>query len=145
MAGLRELVTAHPETIPGNLSSLVEKVTPLYLDKEGSVRQGTNRFFKVVFENVPAGHIKPFFPILSAHLRCAMTHIQNDIQLDSLHFMDLLLQNYPQLVTCSNNKLLQCFIDQISRGGKDAGSKSRQLIVNPNSKITGQRWRMKVL
>ena len=48
------------------------------------MRAALLRLLRHVMPEVSSNQIAPFFPVLSCHLCCAMTHIHDDIQLDSL-------------------------------------------------------------
>ena len=104
------------------------------------------RLLKTALPSITLTQIQPFFPIVSAYLCCAMTHIYDDIQADSLQILDVFLDTLPSLVIQSSNQILPNFIEQISRqkvSGK--AETSRSLTVNPNSKLASQKWRSKVL
>ncbi len=55
--------------------------------QDAAVRQSVQRLYKQIMPHVSSDMIGPFFPVLSAHLCCAMTHIHDDIQLDSLSLL----------------------------------------------------------
>ncbi|XP_067650622.1 testis-expressed protein 10 homolog [Haliotis asinina] len=145
--GLRELMTLHPHMMTSQLATIIEKALPLIMDKDSNVRQACLKLFKLIFTSTPAQQIEPFFPVLSAHLCCAMTHIYDDIQHDSLEVFDLLLDTYPSLIAKNSGQLLQNFIEQISRQQNvTKGQKSNlSLAVKPDSKYSVQRWRSGIL
>ena len=154
VAGLRELFTEAPQVLHDNLAGILERVAGLCLDNEAVIRHAMHRLFKVIMPHVSSSQILPFFPVLNAHLCCAMTHIDDDIQLDSLKLVDLCLEHYPELVTGVHSSLLPNFVEQISRisntskTGVDrlsGSSGSRSLLVNPGSKLSSQKWRIQVL
>ncbi|XP_071102616.1 testis-expressed protein 10 homolog [Haliotis cracherodii] len=147
VTGLRELMTLHPHMITSQLAVIIEKALPLIMDKDSNVRQACLKLFKLVFTSTPTQQIEPFFPVLSAHLCCAMTHIYDDIQHDSLEVFDLLLDTYPLLIANNSGQLLQNFIEQISRQQNvTKGQKSNlSLAVKPDSKYSVQRWRSGIL
>ena len=106
---------------------------------------------QLVLQATPNDSIAPFFPILSAHLSCAMTHIQEDIQMDSLAVLDLILQFYPRLLTAQSRQLLTIFVQQISQQKKKTfgwaendGETENKLTIKPGSKISSHYWRQKV-
>ena len=107
-------------------NSIAERCSELFMDKDPVVRQTVQKVLRLVFIEVSSIQIAPFFPILSAHLCCAMTHINDDIQQDSLVILDLCLENCPELVTASSNKIMPNFIEQISRQTQTSNSKYRQ-------------------
>ena len=146
MSGLRELAVNFPEVVPRHLAAILEKTAELFIDKDATVRQGVNRLLKACLPKVTEKQISPFFPLLCAHLCCAMTHIYEEIQMDSLVILDLLLDTFPHLMVSKSNQVLTNFIDQISRQqgqGRDKGSRS--LTSNPNSKTSSVKWRTLVL
>ena len=153
VTGLREIITENPTMLQSHLAPLLERVPDLCIDRDGAVRHATHRFFKAALPHIPATRIAPFFPILSAHLCCAMTHIDDEIQMDSLLLFDLYMEHYPQLVVTSHNDLLTNFIEQISRKSSSSSSGSEQkgagggraLLVNPNSKMSSRKGRVQVL
>lgn len=63
---------------------------------------------------------------IAAHLRCAMTHLSDDVKLDSVKFMNLLVTSFPHTIVQDFYKLLYNFLDLIST---KSGSK-RQLKVS---------------
>lgn len=85
-----------------------------------------------------------FFDILSSFLRCSMTHINLNIQEDSLILLDGLLEHVPDLVAENSDKILTNFFMLISK--LKTGSKhARTIAENLQSKYTGVKWRIKVL
>ncbi|XP_070565738.1 testis-expressed protein 10 homolog [Ptychodera flava] len=149
LSGLKDLFLRHPQLISTHLSSIIEHVSSVLMDKESDVRRSAIGLLNFVLPHITGNQVMPFFPILNSHLCCAMTHINEDIQLDSLKVLDLVLKFYPSLVTKHSRQLLPNFVDQISResGGKasSAGETARALTVNPSSKLSSQKWRRKVL
>ena len=152
VVGLKELLTVNKQLLKSDLGLIIERTSELFLDKDHNVRKCVHNLLSQIFPFIPALEFSPFFPIMSAYLRCAMTHISDEIQLDSLNFLDLLLNFFPNLVTARNSELLDNFIEQISR--KMSGNSQnrsgikivdRTLLVNPESKLSSQKWRVKVL
>ena len=95
----------------------------------------------------------PFSPLIIAHLSCAMTHIYDDIQHDSLGFLELCLQCFPSLMVTSSSQLINNFIGIIShqdtlrpqRFNGLQGLPRSILTVNPKGKLSSLRSRLKVL
>lgn len=108
---------------------------------------------RFIAQSVPAERTSPFFPLLSAHLSCAMTHIETGIQEDALKVLDVLLDHYPALLAARPALLLTNFLELIShrstgggaRKGQEGKGRSWALSVNPNRNVTGQQWRLTVL
>lgn len=102
---------------------------------------------------MPAERVAPFFPLLSAHLSCAMTHIDISIQEDAMKILDVLLEHYPALLAARPEVLLTNFLELISHRQSSGGTKKPQdakgrtwaLSVNPSRAVTSQQWRLSVL
>ncbi|ELT91176.1 hypothetical protein CAPTEDRAFT_37340, partial [Capitella teleta] len=144
VSGLHELLTFHPDVISSNLSLLLERVSELFVDKDAEVRSNVTKLLRVLFLGISLQNMSPFFSLLSAHLCCAMTHIYDDIKGDSLSILDLCLEHYPSLVTADSSRILENFLEQIS-AKSNTNKKQRTLLVNPNNKLTSQKWRLRVL
>ncbi|XP_052793784.1 testis-expressed protein 10 homolog [Mya arenaria] len=142
--GLKEILTENPHLIDVHLANIIEKSSELFTDKDSTVRQGVvKNLLKNVFSVVPENQIAPFFPLMCAHLCSAMTHIDDNIKVDSLTVLDLLLDHYPTLLVSKSNQVLPNFIEQISR--QQGAGKSRSLSSNPNSATSTLKWRVSVL
>lgn len=108
---------------------------------------------RFIAQSVPAERVAPFFPLLSAHLSCAMTHIETGIQEDAMKVLDVLLEHYPALLAARPAVLLTNFLELISHkqnsGGankpQDAKGRTWALSVNPSRAVTSQQWRLSVL
>lgn len=147
LIGLKELLTSNIYLIQDNLALLIQNVAHSFTDKDGGVRQAGFAVLQCVVKNIRTSFMVPFFPAMCAHLCCAMTHLQEDIQLDALKILDLLLVNYPDLVISKSEELLTNFILQISRhsGRNKKGAVQLELSTTPGSKFSGQKWRIQVL
>lgn len=110
-------------------------------------------FSRFIAQSVPAERVAPFFQLLSAHLSCAMTHIEAGIQEDSLKVLDVLLEHYPALLAERPTVLLTNFLELISHRQGSAGAKRAQdvkgrtwtLTINLGRAVTSQQWRLSVL
>ncbi|CAG9562449.1 unnamed protein product [Danaus chrysippus] len=141
--GLKEIITSFPEVLERNLGQLLLNVTPLVLNIEKLVRQGSLKVLHLILSNVSSEKIEPFFDIMSTYLRSAMTHIDSRIQEDSLFFLDILLLCAPSKVAQDFHKIIPNFLDMISKLRVDS-KPGRTLTVNLNSQITTVKWRVKV-
>lgn len=86
----------------------------------------------------------PYYDVLSSYLCCAMTHIDPRIQSDSLLFLDVLLKLTPSIVTNHYSKIMDNFLDMISKLRIES-KPERSLTLNLNSKISTVKWRVNVL
>lgn len=149
--GLRELLSAQPTLIELHASAVLSEVAALFTDKDGSVRAAAVRLLRFIAQCIPAERVAPFFPLLSAHLTCAMTHISEAIQEDALRVLDVLLEHYPGLLSQRHTVLLTNFLELISQkrksgtGQDKSGKGGFALTISTNRKITAQQWRLTVL
>lgn len=108
---------------------------------------------RFIAQCVPSERVAPFFPLLSAHLSCAMTHIDTGIQEDAMKILDVLLEHYPAQLAARPEVLLTNFLELISHRQGGGGSKKAQdakgrtwaLSVHPSRAVTSQQWRLSVL
>ncbi|TKS82021.1 Testis-expressed protein 10 -like protein [Collichthys lucidus] len=153
LLGLRELLYLNPSLLEQHLSRLLSEVAAVFTDKDGNVRVAATRVLRFIAQSVPAERVAPFFPLLSAHLSCAMTHIETGIQEDAMKVLDVLLEHYPALLAARPAVLLTNFLELISHkqnsGGankpQDAKGRTWALSVNPSRAVTSQQWRLSVL
>uniref|UniRef100_A0A3Q3VSK4 Uncharacterized protein n=1 Tax=Mola mola TaxID=94237 RepID=A0A3Q3VSK4_MOLML len=153
LLGLKELLSLNPSLLEQHLSRLLSEGAALFTDKDANVRAAATRLLKFIAQSVPAERVGPFFPLLSAHLSCAMTHIDTGIQEDAMKILDVLLEHYPALLAARPEVLLTNFLELISHrqssGGtkkaNDAKARTWALSVNPSRAVTSQQWRLSVL
>ncbi|XP_064614009.1 testis-expressed protein 10-like [Liolophura sinensis] len=147
VTGLRELIGRDSALLYSHLPMIVGRTSELFTDKDPVVRQAVIRLMRVVLPQLSANQIGPFFPMVSAHLCCAMTHIYEEIRMDSLFVMDVFLDSFPGLVTNNSTQILLNFVEQIStRIAASGRSQAEQsLSVNPTSRLSTLKWRVKVL
>ncbi|KAG7242037.1 hypothetical protein INR49_024082 [Caranx melampygus] len=153
LLGLRELLSLNPSLLEQHLSRLLSEVAAVFTDKDGNVRVAATRVLRFIAQSVPAERVAPFFPLLSAHLSCAMTHIETGIQEDAMKVLDVLLEHYPALLAARPAVLLTNFLELISHRQNSGGAKKSQdakgrtwaLSVSLNRAVTNQQWRLSVL
>ncbi|XP_013860196.1 testis-expressed protein 10 homolog [Austrofundulus limnaeus] len=153
LLGLKELLSVNPSLLEQNLSRLLSEVAAVVTEKDRNVRVAATRVLRFVAQSVTAEKVSPFFPLLSAHLTCAMTHIEPGIQEDAMNVLDVYLEHYPSLLAARSTVLLTNFLELISHrqntgGAKkslDAKGRTWALSVNPERTVTSQQWRLSVL
>ena len=144
IAGLSELLSRESNSVLASVSAILERLSPIFVDKDGNVRRGCRNLLKKLFPVVPVDRMEPFFGLPMAHLYCAMTHIDEDIRKDSLEVVDVCLRFYPSLVVRDAKAFLDHFLLQISsKKGVGADAKA-SLLVSPTNKISTIRWRTEV-
>ncbi|XP_030606819.1 testis-expressed protein 10 homolog [Archocentrus centrarchus] len=153
LLGLKELLSISPSLLEQHLSRLLSEVAAVLTDKDHNVRVAATRVLRFIAQCVPAERVAPFFPLLSAHLSCAMTHIEAGIQEDSMNVLDVFLEHYPALLAARPAVLLTNFLEMISHRQNSGGAKKAQdsktrtwaLSINPDRAMTSQQWRLSVL
>ncbi|XP_061445707.1 testis-expressed protein 10 isoform X2 [Rhineura floridana] len=148
--GLKDLLTQYPFIIDAHLSNILSELAAVFTDKDSTVRAAAICLLQFLAPKIRADHISPFFPLVSAHLSSAMTHISEGIQEDSLKVLDILLEQYPTLLVDRSSVLLNNFVELISHQQLSKQLKNREkvcwmLSVNPNRRVTSQQWRLNVL
>ncbi|XP_062570246.1 testis-expressed protein 10 homolog [Saccostrea cucullata] len=145
--GLRELLSSHPALLEHRLSQTIDRISQLMVDKDPVVRSALTKLFRQIVPSVPLHKMRPFFPIISAHVCCSMTHICEDIQRDSLQILDIFLEFYPSLIVDQSSQIIPNFIEQISHqnASKKLNAGGRSLSVKPDGKIQAHKWRIQVL
>lgn len=138
------------EHLVGSLHELLQGIAAGALDIEREVRRDSFKTLDVLLEALPTDAIVPFFHIIAAYLRCAMTHVQPAIQEDSLLLLDVLLHRVPSrlLAERSASTIISHFIDMISRTRHDTQHTNRLLTVRMGQgqgQQTTIKWRTKVL
>ncbi|KAG7209713.1 hypothetical protein KM043_011348 [Ampulex compressa] len=142
---LKSILTHHStEVLSSQLSSLLEGVSVLFLDKEKDVRRDSFKVLNLILSPISNEQLVPFCDVLIAYLRCAMTHIDPRIKEDSLMLLDVLMQNCTKILAQNSHRILPNFLDMISRLHTET-KPGRQLMTLINSKNTSVKWRIKVL
>lgn len=141
---LKVLLTHHPQETSKHLGAIIKGISQLCLDIEKDVRRESFKALNIIFATQTPALILPFFNVVSSFLRCAMTHINMQIQEDSLHMLDCLLLYTPDLVAINSDSIFSCFLDMISKLRVES-KPERTLTLNLGSKMTIVKWRSKVL
>ncbi|XP_073411829.1 testis-expressed protein 10 isoform X2 [Dendrobates tinctorius] len=150
LVGLREILSTYPSVIDTHISVIMSEVAAVFTDKDPMVRSAAISVLQHLAPMVSQEKLAPFFPLVSAHLSTAMTHIMIGIQEDSLKILDILLEAYPDLLIDRSNMLVKNFLELIShqKSSKEFNSEKPSvwtLSVNPNRKVASQKWRINVL
>ncbi|KFM64902.1 Testis-expressed sequence 10 protein-like protein, partial [Stegodyphus mimosarum] len=125
------------------MSDILSKVIKVLYDSEPKARHEAVIVIKGILETTTDMQIKCFFPLLTSNLTCAMTSSDFEVQKDSLDLLSLMLETHPNLI-CHSFNVLYDLLDMVSCPSKRSKRK-RALIININSKLTSQDWRMKVM
>lgn len=141
---LKELVTNRPVETGNHLGTIIQGICQSSLDIEKDVRRESFKALNIVFSTQESSIIAPFFNVITSYLRCAMTHINKQIQEDSLFLLDCLLTFTPELIAEHSDSIFSCFLEMISKLRSESRP-DRTLSVNLGSQFTSVKWRTKVL
>ena len=115
LTGIYELLQSHPDLFPPNFSKILLHVSSTLTDDGPQVRHAFCVLLKHLITCATLENMRPFVPIVIAHLICGLTHINEEIQFDSLKVFDLLLAHFPTLLIPDAHKLLPLLVRLISR------------------------------
>lgn len=144
---LKEMITSNNDLIRMDLNNFLENIFPLFSDRDYKVREACMQLFKtfILLPNIiqKKNTLEPFYSLLSVHLSCAMTHISENVQYDSLKLLDILIENMPDLIKINAYTIFENFINQISKATLRG---DKRILKNDPYKMTStQTWRSKVL
>ncbi len=162
MHGLKDLFQNNPQLLPLNLAKLVEQVLVAVCDESFQVRHALSILVEFIVNQTPTQKLMPFSSLISAHLNCGLTHIDEKIQIDTLKISGHFL-NKPSILVSHARSLLPLLIKLISRRSvneatsgttmtmraaskrKFSAIKSSTLANNPDSKLADQSTMIQVL
>ena len=140
------------------LNHILESVLPLLIDREYKIRKQINEFIKlmldILLKNKNIVLLKPFYKLINAHLSCAMTHIDENIQYNSLIVLDIFIEHLPNMIYLHSYCIFENFIEQISKiasttthsNNNVSKTVQRRILKNDPYKLTStQSWRSNVL
>lgn len=113
--GIRELLMAnHTHLLIPNLNSLIYGLKSHLVNFDDNVRHSLYLLLKYIFQSIPSQYISPYMDILVAAVKCAITHVNQSIQIFGIRIMDLLITNYSQLLQGYTHQLLPCYLPLVS-------------------------------
>ena len=115
LTGICELLQSHPDLFAPNFSKILLQVSPALTDNVPQVRHAFCALLKHLLSGTTLDNMRPFVPVVVAHLICGLTHINEEIQFDSLKIFELLLAHFPTLLLPDAHKLLPLLVRLISR------------------------------
>lgn len=98
--GLRELVQTHASNILANVSVVLERFLPTFVDEEAIVRDAAVSTWKVLIPALVAGKsLKPFAKLITVYFCSGLTHLQIGVRQDTLRAIGSLLEVSPELIS----------------------------------------------
>ena len=146
LLGLKDLAERHPHVFKDNLNEVLRSTLGLITDLEYSVRKTFLTIFVTLFRTLSETELSPFFGSIIAYLCSAMTHLNDGVRLDSMKFLDLCLQYFPQLVRANAKNIIVDFMNMIS-SEKSSASKSVGIprTATLKAKVTSQKTQLELL
>jgi pre-rRNA-processing protein IPI1 len=130
LAGLQQLLTAHPAQARRHAALLLEALATRVADGEQPVRTALLSLLRTAA--LPAlgpAALAPFVPLFMAHLSAALTHLSADVRLDALAVLEALTEAAPQLM--AGDEQLCCSLGHysglLSRTNRGKSVKSQAL------------------
>lgn len=100
LQGLRELVTTHASNVLANVSVVLERFLPTFVDEEAIVRDAAVSTWKVLVPALVAGKsLTPFAKLIAVYCCSGLTHLQNGVRQDTLRAIGALLDVAPELIS----------------------------------------------
>lgn len=149
---IKEFFLQHPASLREHFGNIISKLLKTSVDEDHIVRRNFFNCLEHIFKNSTEQEVQPFFSLIMAHLNCAMTHIKDSVQLDSLRFLDICIKFFPKLFVKDCEKILHSLLNLVSyKQGATSGQHSkgnkrdhkgmptmgnRIMSVNPTGKIS---------
>ena len=98
MAGLEELLKAHPELIDTSLTAIVQATARQIGDEDLGVRRATLSFLNCVLNLAPSTSLQPHAHTLLLFTTSALSHIFPEIRVDASRVLNHLLGHFSTMV-----------------------------------------------
>ena len=106
----------------------------------------TRSLINFILSHVDVSQVLPLSALITAHLCCGLSHIDSDLQRDSLKLLDIIIDCSPIVVIRGHEQILPNCLDQVSLNAKsDNQIQQRSLNKNVSSKVSALQWRTQVL
>ncbi|KAJ7209662.1 hypothetical protein GGX14DRAFT_452486 [Mycena pura] len=126
IAGLRELLNAHPEILEASLTALINATARAIGDEDPGVRKSLLEFFSWIFPRIPIENLIPHATTLLLFATSAQTHIFPEIRVDAIRFLNIYLEYIPAATVAgwnhsgseSGSRILEGYLGILSAGTK---------------------------
>lgn len=118
--GLRELAQLHASNVLANVSVLLDRFLPTFVDEEAIVREAAVATWKVLIPVLHEGKtLKPFAKLIAVYFCSGLTHLQIGVRQDTLRAIGALLEVSPEVLSIDAGveqlgRLLENFCDLIA-------------------------------
>ncbi|PNH00248.1 Testis-expressed sequence 10 protein, partial [Tetrabaena socialis] len=99
LVGLGDLFGRHPEQLRLNAAQVLGTLSERVVDGDSGVRSATRALLHDrVLPLLGPDTLRPFMPVVMAHVCGAMTHLSLDVRNDALLFLDVMMDHAPRLI-----------------------------------------------
>ena len=113
--GLKELLTNHEKVLDDNLTLILSRLAPLLSEREQKLRRAGVVILEFMLTKVKPCTLESLYPLLCAHLCCGLSHIDSDIQFESIRILDTIIESQPPFVVQHMNQILPNCMNQIKK------------------------------
>eukprot|EP00656_Telonema_subtile_P050231 TRINITY_DN6457_c0_g1_i4.p1 TRINITY_DN6457_c0_g1~~TRINITY_DN6457_c0_g1_i4.p1 ORF type:complete len:451 (+),score=148.92 TRINITY_DN6457_c0_g1_i4:3-1355(+) len=139
LLGIKELCTSHLDSICLRLREVFEASLKAVADVERVVRQSASTLYRKLLKCVPLGAVLPFLKLLVMYTAQALTHLQLDVRLDALGFLEVVLEHTHTAQTHSMfESLTPTLLDMLTlslRAGNTQGSAAKMCSPEARSSV----------
>ncbi|KAG8950685.1 hypothetical protein FRC04_007310 [Tulasnella sp. 424] len=126
LLGIQELIANYPELLEPNLNTVVGATARNISDEDPAVRSAVYRLFTQMFSALSEEALIPHASVVLLHATSALSHIFAEIRVDSLQFLDLIMERAPSSLNRSRQRVLDgssfvtedafdCFVEALSK------------------------------
>eukprot|EP00158_Paraphelidium_tribonemae_P009837 Partr_v1_DN28979_c0_g2_i1_m25347 putative Testis expressed 10 len=148
IGALRDLLLHYPQIAHSQISRIFSGPLKLMLDMESGIRKALLAFFGDICPLFDSLEISPHFSSVIVYTCSAMTHINERVRVDSLKFLQIWIEQFPDLVVnAAALKLIPNLISALHGDKSSAGSASKASVVTvgPESAFVLSSVRLMIL
>lgn len=144
---LTDIVKHEHHLVRDEFSLMITGTLQTIFDKNSAVRKSYVSFMKQLVQSVRNDRLSSFFEGLVVRLRAALTHLDEEIQIDALSLLTVYLEITPQLIVkFDQGKLFPVFLQLLSPDTTRAGNHgTSSLRVSPHSSLGKSNGRLQIL
>ncbi|KIO28828.1 hypothetical protein M407DRAFT_22080 [Tulasnella calospora MUT 4182] len=118
LLGVREFLTSYPRLLEPNLNAIVGATTRNISDEDAAVRNAVYQLYRYIFSALSESALIPHANAVLLHATSAFSHIFADVRVDSLLFLDLIMERTPSVLNGSRNRVLDGYLSLLGLRGK---------------------------
>ncbi|KAG8934272.1 hypothetical protein FRC01_004053 [Tulasnella sp. 417] len=118
LLGVKEFLTSYPKLLEPNLNAIIGATTRNISDEDAGVRHAVHQLYMYIFSALSEGALIPHANAVLLHATSALSHIFADVRVDSLLFLDLLMERTPSALSRSRSRVLDGYLSLLGLRGK---------------------------